>query len=153
MAADDEDGVFVREQGGESVFPVFFGDLFIDVAGVMVFAGRFVGIKAVDFFEMRGGGVQAVAVDADMAVIADLYSFSAEGDKAFDVVGIGDEDGHAAIDTEEPVDVVGTKDDDLPAFRASEVVGELIDEESVPAVNTELEHRLAFADVLAGMDF
>ena len=60
-------------------------DRAIHVAGVVAVARRLLGIKGIDVLEMRHGGVEPLAVDDQVAVVADLDAFTAQGDQAFDV--------------------------------------------------------------------
>src|ERR1019366_8359849 len=85
-----ENGLLIRKIGCEldvrlRVDPVIVRDGVVQMAGELALARRLVGIEAIDIFEMRRAGVEPLAVDAQVPVIADLHMIAGEGDEPLDV--------------------------------------------------------------------
>lgn len=94
----------------------------------------FIGIEAIDIFKVRRRGIQPLAVDEEMPVVADLHAFAGLHHHALDVKLI----------LRESLDAFGFKHDDFAALRLAEIVSEPVHEQVV--ARADLHH---FHDVIA----
>ena len=110
-----------------------------------------VGIKTIDALEVRRGGVEPLAVDAEMAVVADLDFFVRQGDEPFDVKLILRHRIHqvvARVGIENPLRL---EHDDFAAFRLAEIVSQPVHEQMIARIHAEFDDVVAFVINVAGV--
>lgn len=111
-----------------------------DVAAVLAFVRGRAGIEAIDVFKVRHGSVEAMAVDADMAVGANGNGVAGQADEAFDVEFV----------LGKAVDAPGFEDDDLTPVGLAKIICDSIDEEVVAGDFLHEDNGFAFAEGVWG---
>ena len=90
---------------------------------------------------MRRGGVEPLAVDDQVPVVAELDALAAQGHQAFDV----------ELVLRQAVDAFGFEHDDFAALGRAEVVGQPVNEEMVAGADPEFDDVLALVEDLVGL--
>ena len=112
------------------------------MAGVMVFSSRLFGIKRVNIFKRRRRLLQALVVDDQVAVIADLNLFASHGDHALDIKLVLR---HRGQTRERAANARSLEDEDFSAFGSPEIVSQSINEKMVPITDLQLDEIVPFA--------
>src|SRR6266851_3714439 len=135
MRAYDKLLVFIRKQGRKPLHAFEFGDAFVKVSGVLV--NPWWAIEGIDVLEVRGRDIQTVAVDDQVAVVADTHVLCAKGDESLDVE-------LPPIAALHPLDSARLEHDDFAAFRPAEIIGQPIHKQVIATVSFLANDVFAF---------
>src|SRR5258706_10882194 len=123
-----------------------------NVAGIMAFLGRLVGVKTINFLEMRRVLVQPLAVYDQVPVVVDLDAFTAKRDQPFDVILVRRQ--RVILVADAP----SLENDDIATRRVPEIITHPIHEQMIAGGDLQPDNGIArldlrrTRDVPAGID-
>src|SRR6266404_9639703 len=100
---------------------------------IPAFQWRLGWIEGIDILEVRRGSVQALSVNDQMAVVADLHVFAPHRYHAFDIELI----------LFEKFDAPGFKHDDFSALGGPEIVGHAVHKQMIAGFDPQVQDVLA----------
>src|ERR1035438_3859150 len=99
---------------------------------------RLLGVEGIDVLEMRGRGVETLAVEDQVPVVGELNPVATAGHHAFNV----------ELVLREVVNAFGLEHDDLAALGRMEVIGDPVNKEMISGANLKFHNILALAEGL-----
>jgi len=129
------DGVGIWKQGREvGAADEFAGQGAVHVTRVLIDLRRLLGIKSVNFIKMWRGGIEPVAIDDEVTVIADLNAFAGEDGEALNEVFIGFVD----------LGAESGKDGDITALGFAKIVAQTVHQQMITGADAKADDVFAF---------
>src|SRR2546427_1864337 len=112
------------------------------MSGVTVFSRRLFGIKRVNVFKVRRRLLQALVIDDQVAIVADLNPLASQDHHALDIKLVLR---HSGQTRERTVNARSFEDQNFSAFRSAEIVTQSINEKMVSIADLQFDEVVSFA--------